>query len=71
MISATYPLAEGAKAFDDLVAHPQNRWITVDTGDGSIECLSPAAVMEGAMPRYGPVPTLDEHGEALRREFSD
>ena len=54
---------------DDLVAHPQNHWMTVDTGQGELELLSPAAVVKGEVPSYGPVPQLDEHGKTLRDEF--
>jgi crotonobetainyl-CoA:carnitine CoA-transferase CaiB-like acyl-CoA transferase len=54
---------------DDLVAHPQNNWMTVETGEGEISILSPAAVVSGATPRLGRVPDLDEHGMGLRDEF--
>ena len=55
---------------DDLLAHPQNRWISVTTGAGEIELLSPAAVVAGRTERYGAVPEPDAHGAALREEFS-
>ena len=54
---------------DDLMAHPQNRLITVQTGAGEIEMLAPGAVVRGERPRYGPVPALGAHDEALRAEF--
>ena len=54
---------------DDLVSHPQNRWITVEAGDQEIEVLSPPAVVAGVKTMYGAVPDLDEHGTALRQEF--
>ena len=54
---------------DDLVSHPQNRWITVEAGEQEIEILSPAAVVAGDKTIYGAVPELDEHGTALRQEF--
>ena len=54
---------------DDLVAHPQNNWISVDAGDGEISILSPAAIVAGQTTKYGRVPDLDEHGEQLRSEF--
>ena len=54
---------------DDLVAHPQNNWMTVEAGDLEIAILSPAAVVEGQLSNKGRVPNLDEHGEKLRHEF--
>ncbi|MEM8750570.1 MAG: CaiB/BaiF CoA-transferase family protein [Pseudomonadota bacterium] len=58
---------------DDLVEHPQNNWITVETGTGPIDILAPAALVSGQArgqksdrPR---VPDLDDHGAALRAEF--
>ena len=54
---------------DDLMAHPQNRFIEVRTEHGEIELLAPASVVRGRKESYGPVPAKDEHGEALRNEF--
>ena len=54
---------------DDLVAHPQNNWMTVEAEGGEIEILSPAAVVAGQDFRFGKVPALDEHGDKLREEF--
>ncbi len=54
---------------DDLLAHPQNRLIRVETENGPIELLSPAAVVSGRTETFGPVPACGEHSEALRREF--
>ncbi|MCE0506566.1 CoA transferase [Roseivivax sp. GX 12232] len=55
----------------DVVEHPQNRFIEVETKGGPVSLLSPGAVVRaGAEPKsYGPVPELDEHGEKLRGEF--
>lgn len=55
---------------DDLMAHPQNRLITVQTGAGEIEMLAPGAVVCGQAPRFGAVPTLGAHDDALRAEFA-
>ena len=55
---------------DDFVAHPQNNWVTVQAGDDEIDILSPAAIVDGKMPGFNPVPELDQHGAALRQEFS-
>ncbi|MEM1044973.1 MAG: CaiB/BaiF CoA-transferase family protein [Pseudomonadota bacterium] len=54
---------------DDLSVHPQNRFIRVDTENGPVELLAPAAVVAGRTETYGSVPGLDEHGAALRDEF--
>lgn len=58
-------------SLDDLVRHPQNRLITVRTDGGEIELLAPGARFDGEPPvRFGPVPGIGEHTEALKREFS-
>lgn len=54
---------------DDLVAHPQNNWVTVQAGEEEISILSPAAIVSGQVSAYGRVPDLDEHGDRLRQEF--
>jgi crotonobetainyl-CoA:carnitine CoA-transferase CaiB-like acyl-CoA transferase len=54
---------------DDLMSHPQNRMITVQTSVGEIEMLSPGAVVRGQAPNYRPVPALGAHDESLRAEF--
>ncbi len=54
---------------DDLSVHPQNRFIRVDTENGPVELLAPAAVVAGRTETFGSVPRLDEHGAALRDEF--
>ncbi len=54
---------------EDLSAHPQARFIRVATENGSVELLSPPAVIAGRSESYGPVPRLGEHDEMLRREF--
>lgn len=54
---------------DDLMAHPQNRFIRVETENGEAELLAPAAVVAGRSETYGSVPKLDEHGTQLRAEF--
>ena len=54
---------------DDLIRHPQNRLITVRTGAGEIELLAPGAVVAGQEARFGDVPALGAHDDALRAEF--
>ncbi len=55
---------------DDLLEHPQNRLIRVETENGPVELLSPGAVVSGRQERYGPVPTVGQHSEPLRKEFA-
>ncbi len=54
---------------DDLMSHPQNRFIEVKTEHGEIELLSPASIIRGRKEIFGPVPAKDEHGQAIREEF--
>ena len=54
---------------EDLAAHPQNRYVEVDTPSGPVR-LSPGAVVDGALPEFGPVPALGAHTDAVRAEFT-
>ena len=54
---------------EDLTAHPQNRFITVQSDGGEIELMAPGAVIRGAATDYGPVPSLGQHDAVLRAEF--
>lgn len=56
---------------DDLQHHTQNRFIQVDTEFGEVELLAPGNRVTGNTESYGAVPTLDEHGRELRKEFGD
>lgn len=55
---------------DDLLAHPQNRHVEVETPTGPVRCLAPGAIMDRTVPDFGPVPALGEHTDRLRAEFS-
>ncbi len=55
---------------DDLMAHPQNRYVTVQTSAGEIEMLAPGIVVRGQTSSLGPVPLLGAHEENLRTEFT-
>lgn len=55
---------------EDLAAHPQNRYVEVDTPSGPVRCLAPGAIIDGILPSLGPVPALGEHSALLRAEFS-
>lgn len=67
---ATAQIAYGRLSdLDDLAAYPQNRFIKVVTEHGAVELLAPASVVAGKTPSFGPVPSKDEQGPALREEF--
>ncbi len=51
--------------------HPQLRRVAVETPNGAVELPAPPARFAGETPSLGPVPRLDEHGEAIRREFAE
>jgi itaconate CoA-transferase len=52
-----------------LAAHPQLRRIEVATAVGAVSYPAPAARRDGAPRRYGAVPALGEHSDAIRAEF--
>jgi len=54
---------------EDLVAHPQNRFVTVETPSGPVRMLAPGALIDGNLPELGPVPALGAHTEAILAEF--
>lgn len=56
---------------DDLVDHPQNRFISVSTDGGDVELLAPGAVVKGDDEHFGPVPRQGDSTDAIRAEFSD
>jgi itaconate CoA-transferase len=52
-----------------LGRHPHLRRIAVGLPSGSVSYPAPAALHLGESRRYGPVPSLGEHTEKVRREF--
>lgn len=58
------------KQVADFSEHPQLRRIVVDTPSGPVALPAPAARWSYPRPASGPVPAVDSHGEAVRREFS-
>jgi len=54
---------------EDLVAHPQNRFVSVDTPTGPVQMLAPGALIDGTPFELGPVPALGAHTEAILAEF--
>ncbi len=57
-------------SLDDLEAHPQNRYLEVQTPAGPVELLAPGAAVTDEELDVGPVPDLDEHGAVIRAEFA-
>lgn len=57
-------------SLEDVAAHPQNRYIEVDSPTGPIRCLAPGVIFDRVAPVFGPVPALGEHSDKLREEFS-
>jgi len=54
----------------DLSKHPQLRRVAQPTERGMLSLVAPP-IRSGATPAtYKPVPKLDEHGAALRKEFA-
>ena len=55
---------------EDLAAHPQSRFASVETPTGPLMLLGPAPVVDGEpLEALGAVPALDQHGAAIRAEF--
>jgi len=70
-------LTEAAIAFGqvstmaDLAEHPQNRFVEAETPTGPVRLLAPGTRIDGTTRKFGPVPALGEHTDAIRREFSE
>lgn len=56
---------------DDLVAHPQHRFISVVLNGMEVELLAPGASVPGRTQEYGEIPRRDAHAEKLRAEFAN
>ena len=52
-----------------LSTHPHLRRITVEAPSGPVSLPAPAPRIAGTPRQYGPIPTLGEHTEMVRREF--
>jgi crotonobetainyl-CoA:carnitine CoA-transferase CaiB-like acyl-CoA transferase len=53
----------------DLAAHPQNRYVDVDTPSGSVRMLAPGTVVDGQVTPLGAVPALGAHTDEILAEF--
>ena len=56
---------------DDLIAHPQTRFIETRTSEGELRLIAPGAVMQGMLPSGRYVPDKGEHSQRIRDEFAD
>ncbi|TNE38623.1 MAG: CoA transferase, partial [Alphaproteobacteria bacterium] len=66
----SFRIASGrVNSIEDVSVHPHNVFHTVETPNGPIEMLVPGIATDGERPELGPVPSPDEHGPAIRREF--
>ena len=54
----------------DLARHPALRRLAVETPNGVVSVAAPAARFAEGERRYGRVPSLGEHGAAIRAEFA-
>ena len=54
---------------DDLINHPQNKYLTVNSQSGPVDLLAPDDRDESNT-NIPAVPFLDQHGEKIRQEFS-
>ncbi len=54
----------------DVTAHPQNRYVEVETPTGPVRMLAPGALVNGTVPSFGPVPALGADTQRLMEEFA-
>lgn len=54
---------------EDVAAHPQNRYTTVETPSGPVRILAPGFLVDGEQPALGRVPRLGEDSDRIRTEF--
>lgn len=55
---------------DGLINHPQLRTVTYDTPAGPVAVIAPPAETDAPGQAFRPVPSVGQHSEAVRREFS-
>lgn len=53
-----------------LSAHPALSRVRVESPTGAVDMPAPPALVDGEVRAPGPVPAVDAHGEAIRREFA-
>ena len=55
----------------DLARHPQLRTTTGMTENGPVEFVASPMRFDGESQDFGPVPALNQHGDAIRAEFAE
>ncbi|NVO27308.1 CoA transferase [Donghicola sp. C2-DW-16] len=55
---------------DDVISHPQHRYVGVRVGNNEIEVLAPGAVMKGQPWVVPAIPEIGQDSDRLRGEFS-
>lgn len=58
-------------SLEDLVAHPQNRYVEVETPTGPVRMLAPGMLVDGRAAELGAVPALGSHTAAIMAEFGE
>lgn len=58
-------------SLEDLVAHPQNRYVEVETPTGPVRMLAPGMLVDGQAAELGAVPALGSHTAAITAEFGE
>ncbi len=59
------------KTVDEFARHPQLRRVGVSTPTGPVAIPASPHIIDGDDFLPGPVPAIDQHGPAIRREFGD
>ncbi|MQF69341.1 CoA transferase [SAR202 cluster bacterium AD-804-J14_MRT_500m] len=54
----------------DLADHPQLRLTEVQSETGPLNLVSPPGRLSDGSPQFSEIPTLDQHGSQIRREFA-
>ncbi|MCY6379648.1 CaiB/BaiF CoA transferase family protein [Hoeflea prorocentri] len=54
---------------EDVVKHPQHKFVAVETETGVVDLLAPGASVVGEEHVFAPVPKRGEHSEQIRDEF--
>lgn len=55
---------------EDLINHPQLRYVSVDTPSGLAKVVAPPVIFNDERQQFGPVPALGAHTDKLLSEFS-
>jgi crotonobetainyl-CoA:carnitine CoA-transferase CaiB-like acyl-CoA transferase len=54
----------------EAAAHPHLRFVSIETPEGDIRVIAPAAIMDGGVVSFGRVPALGADSSSLRMEFA-